>query len=320
MTRWVLVAALLAAGCTTMETTRFVAPVLSGPADTDPAQLRRDERDCEAYALERPSETRYGAYVACMVSRGHRTYASLVARQAATGVTVQSAQKNAASDVYRNLEQCARTARVRVDMPPHPDAFRGARAEAVTLESQRPFAECLNAAGYSTTLHATPEAVAMATMPPPPPPGPVIAAPAERAPAAAPPTPPPPGPPAAPGRAPSPPPVSTPGTPALAPAPPAAVAVVPPASTVRAPRPVKLGLYVEPGSKPPVVKVVAADTPAGRAGVRAGDVVLRIDGRSIGSENDIAAVLATKAPDDVVRIDLRRGNQEVSVNAILSAP
>ena len=80
----------------------------------------------------------------------------------------------------------------------------------------------------------------------------------------------------------------------------------------------RLGLYLEPGSKPPVISIVASDTPAGRAGVRPGDVVLRVDGKPVVSEDDIAAVLATKVPDDVVRIDLRRGGQQMSVEAILA--
>ena len=67
-----------------------------------------------------------------------------------------------------------------------------------------------------------------------------------------------------------------------------------------------------------MISIVASDTPAGRAGVRPGDVVVRLDGKPIASEDDITAALATKVPDDVVRIDLRRGGQQVSVEAILA--
>jgi hypothetical protein len=324
MTRWALVVALVAAGCTTMETTRFVAPVLPDPTAAPPGQVTRDEGECATYAVERPSEIRYATYVACMVGRGHRTYASLVARQGATGITLQSNQRKETAAIYRELEQCARNARVRVDMPPHPDTFKGARAQALTVESQRPFADCLSAAGYSTTLHGTPEAVAMATQPPPPP-GPVITAPAM------PPTPTPTAvapplrsaPPASTAPTPGPAPHAAPPrtAPAVSPPPPRATAAMtsPPATTRPPSRPVKLGLYVEPGSKPPVIGIVASDTPAGRAGVRPGDVVLRIDRKSIGSEDDIAAALAGKAREDVVRIDLRRGAQQISVEAILIA-
>jgi S1-C subfamily serine protease len=85
-------------------------------------------------------------------------------------------------------------------------------------------------------------------------------------------------------------------------------------------RPVKLGLYVDPATSPPVVAVVASDTPAGRAGVRPGDVVLRIDTAVIRSENDITGALASKRPGDVVRIDLQRGQRHVTVDATLVAP
>ena len=322
MRRWIVFVALIAGGCGTMETTRFVAPIVPNPGVADLAQIKRDEGQCAAYAVERPSETRYATYVACMVSRGHRTYASVVARQGATGITVMAPQRKAPSDVYRDLEHCARTVRVRVDMPPNPETFKGPYAEKLTVESQAPFAQCLNAAGYTTTLHATPEAVIAAAMPPAPARGPVITGP--------------PGPAGSTATAPAPAPapaMSPPPASAVTPTPlptlsaPAAgtpstgttVAVAPPAAAARPPRPVKLGLYVEPGSRPPVISVVASDTPAGRAGVRPGDVVLRIDGKPIASEDDINAVLTAKAPDDVVRIDLRRGSQTVSVEAILAA-
>jgi S1-C subfamily serine protease len=53
--------------------------------------------------------------------------------------------------------------------------------------------------------------------------------------------------------------------------------------------------------------------------VRPGDIVLRIDGTLIRSEDDIATVLATKRPGDVVRMDLQRGRQQVTLEATLSA-
>jgi len=66
--------------------------------------------------------------------------------------------------------------------------------------------------------------------------------------------------------------------------------------------------------------VVASRTPAGEAGVRPGDVVLKIDGTSIRSEDDIATVLATKRPGDVVRIDVQRGRQRLTLEATLVVP
>jgi S1-C subfamily serine protease len=66
--------------------------------------------------------------------------------------------------------------------------------------------------------------------------------------------------------------------------------------------------------------VVASSTPAGQAGVRPGDVVLKIDSTSIRTEDDIATALATKRPGDVVRINVQRGRQELTLDATLVAP
>jgi len=299
MTRWILIVAFVFSGCA-LDHTRFVAPVWGGKIVAEPAKVQRDEAECGVFADERPSEMRYASYVACLVSRGHRTYTSLVGYGAATGATVQAERDQSTRQVFGDLTACAAQIGTRVDMPPGPEMFTGPAAAVVTNKAQAPFAQCMERAGYSTTLHATPTAVitaaALAPTPAPsPPPG---------------------------GRAPAP--VTPPSSPApSAPqtaAPPSTIAAVPPPPAARAPRPVKLGLYVDPATSPPVVVVVASGTPAGQAGVRPGDVVLRIDGTSIRSEDDIATVLATKHPGDVVRMDVQRGRQQVTLEATLVAP
>jgi hypothetical protein len=92
-----------------------------------------------------------------------------------------------------------------------------------------------------------------------------------------------------------------------------------PREPVRAPAPVSLGLNVEPRSSPPVVAVVVSNTPAANAGVRAGDVVVAIDGSSVASAQDISRILSSKHPGDVLRIELRRGQQRVTAKPRLVA-
>ena len=292
MTRWAPLIFLVLSGCALDATrTQFVAPVSSGRTLAEPGRVEQDEQACGAFADARPSERRYAAYVACLVSRGYQTYTSLVGYGAATGATVRAERDQSTGQVFRDLTTCAAEVRTRVDMPFHADMFAGPAGSAATQKAQQPFAQCMSRAGYSTTLHATPTAA-------------VIAAAVASAPAPAP---------TIPGRAPSP--VTGPPSPA-----PPMIAAVPPPPPVRAGSPVKLGLYVDPATSPPVVMVVASRTPAGEAGVRPGDVVLKIDGTSIRSEDDIATVLATKRPGDVVRIDVQRGRQQLTLEATLVVP
>lgn len=291
MWRWIPLLVLALGGCALESAgTQFVAPVVSPRNTSTPEQVQRDERECAVYADARPSEIRYAAYVACLVSRGHRTYASLLGHDGATGVTVLAQRGQPTRQVYRDLTNCAEEMRARVDMPPHPDFFTGPASSVATQRIQAPFAQCMDRAGYATTLHATPTAAMVTAV--------VASTPVQAPPATPPPTvvPPPPSPPAA---------------------PPAVAAVPPPPSG--APGRVKLGLYIDPATQPPVVTVVVSDTPAGRAGLRAGDVVLGIDGRSIRSEADIAAALALKRPGDLVRMDIRRGGQRMTLEATLGA-
>jgi S1-C subfamily serine protease len=52
---------------------------------------------------------------------------------------------------------------------------------------------------------------------------------------------------------------------------------------------------------------VQANSPAARAGVRNGDRITHLDGRTVGSMDDVAAILARHAPGDVVGLVVERG-------------
>jgi serine protease Do len=53
-----------------------------------------------------------------------------------------------------------------------------------------------------------------------------------------------------------------------------------------------------------------ADGPAARAGLAAGDVVTRIDGRAIASPRELAAAIGTARPGATITLGLRRGGEE----------
>jgi hypothetical protein len=67
------------------------------------------------------------------------------------------------------------------------------------------------------------------------------------------------------------------------------------------------------------VTSVRAGSPAAIAGLRAGDVLRAIDGREITDVRSYAAVLREHRPGDKVRIQIRRGEEELSLEAELVA-
>lgn len=58
--------------------------------------------------------------------------------------------------------------------------------------------------------------------------------------------------------------------------------------------------------------------PAGKAGMRAGDVIIRLDGDEVASPEDLLAALRSKSPGQTVTVEFRRGTetQEVKVQLV----
>ncbi len=65
------------------------------------------------------------------------------------------------------------------------------------------------------------------------------------------------------------------------------------------------------------VGAVTDASPAARAGIRAGDVVTRVDGTTIGGPEDIADAVGEHAPGDRVAVVLTRGGQSQTVQLTL---
>lgn len=64
---------------------------------------------------------------------------------------------------------------------------------------------------------------------------------------------------------------------------------------------------------------VVVDSPAGKAGLKGGDVMVKFDGKDITSLADYAFVLRQKKPGDVVRVVVQRAGKEVAVDVTLEA-
>lgn len=64
-----------------------------------------------------------------------------------------------------------------------------------------------------------------------------------------------------------------------------------------------------------IVESVANDSPADKAGVRVGDVIVSIDGKDVKNATDVRAALREKKEGDSVRIEVQRGRSRQTVVA-----
>jgi len=67
-----------------------------------------------------------------------------------------------------------------------------------------------------------------------------------------------------------------------------------------------------------IVREVTADTPADRAGIRQGDVILRVDEQEIASTNDLRLKIANRKPGSPVVITVFRDDRELSLTTVLA--
>ena len=67
-----------------------------------------------------------------------------------------------------------------------------------------------------------------------------------------------------------------------------------------------------------VLTVVPTEGAAYRAGLRPGDVVLRVEGRTVDAPNQLQSTVARYRPGQIVALDVRRGAERVTVNVPLS--
>jgi serine protease Do len=73
-------------------------------------------------------------------------------------------------------------------------------------------------------------------------------------------------------------------------------------------------LYVQPGSGD---QAVVAGSPAEKAGLRQGDIVTSLDGQRIDSANSLEDLLVTKAPGDVVQLEVLRAGDTITLSLTL---
>ena len=64
---------------------------------------------------------------------------------------------------------------------------------------------------------------------------------------------------------------------------------------------------------------VVNNSPAAKAGLKAGDIMIEFDGKAIQTLSDYAFVLRQKKPGDMVVVVVKRNGQDVKVNVTLEA-
>ncbi|RMG48552.1 MAG: M20/M25/M40 family metallo-hydrolase [Acidobacteria bacterium] len=75
--------------------------------------------------------------------------------------------------------------------------------------------------------------------------------------------------------------------------------------------------FTDPGPGVLVVRVMP-DSPAERAGLRAGDRIVAIDGQAVADVRAYAEVLRGHAPGDTIRIEIERGGERLELDATLA--
>ena len=75
--------------------------------------------------------------------------------------------------------------------------------------------------------------------------------------------------------------------------------------------------YSEEGLR---IETVRAGGSAEKAGIKDGDVIIKIDGKNILSIEDYMSVLQELKPGDEVKLSVKRGDSEVELTAKMQSP
>jgi serine protease Do len=71
------------------------------------------------------------------------------------------------------------------------------------------------------------------------------------------------------------------------------------------------------GKKGVLVSEVTPDSPAAKAGLKSGDVVLEVDGRKVANPGDVARAVGLASPGRTARLTLWRDKAQTSMNVVL---
>jgi S1-C subfamily serine protease len=80
--------------------------------------------------------------------------------------------------------------------------------------------------------------------------------------------------------------------------------------------PVNYGAFVTSGSNPAQPAVIPG-SPADKAGIKAGDILLELNGERITEDNPLPKLLMKYQPGNTVTLKLNRDNKEMTVSVTL---
>src|SRR5213078_1036564 len=78
-----------------------------------------------------------------------------------------------------------------------------------------------------------------------------------------------------------------------------------------------LGVSIQTATNGVAIGTVRSDTPADRAGLKAGDVVTAIDGNAVKTASALESAIAAKQPGDKVTLTIDRGGSTRTVSVTL---
>jgi tetratricopeptide (TPR) repeat protein len=78
-----------------------------------------------------------------------------------------------------------------------------------------------------------------------------------------------------------------------------------------------IGVGLEDSDEGLTVQTVAPESPAEKAGLKEGDIIVEFDGAKIKSREDLFEALSKKKPDDKVVVKLKRGSEDVELTVTL---
>ena len=69
-----------------------------------------------------------------------------------------------------------------------------------------------------------------------------------------------------------------------------------------------------------IITSVESDSPADEAGLRTGDIVVRVDSTPVTERGDLAATIRLRRPGEVVEVEFVRGGENLVVDVSLDVP
>ena len=89
---------------------------------------------------------------------------------------------------------------------------------------------------------------------------------------------------------------------------------------IRAEKKVRIGVMLAPKEQKPTIADVVKDGPAEKSGMKTGDVLVKINGKSVETLEEAAAEIAKLQPEKSVEFEVKRGDETVKLSIVPEGP